>query len=149
MANLENVLQAKNDTITDVTAPLIDNYPEGYVDAFELPIALSWVMETVQEVSGVSRTSEVKIDVLVESVGQDRFKLIKERCRALRVLFMTEYEITASNMFLQNDPTIQVLPGTVIFGGYRDMTLAPDETPFHGFSFTLRVTEYLSSGSCT
>lgn len=149
MANLENVLQAKNDTVVGVTAPTIDKYPEGYVDAFELPIALSWVMETVQEVSGFSRTSEVQIDVLVESAGQDRFMLIKERCRALRVLYLTEYEITASNMFLQNEPTIQVIPGTVIFGGYRDMILAPDETPFHGFSFTLRVIEYLSSGSCT
>lgn len=149
MANLENVLQAKNDTITDVTAPAIDGYPEGYVDAFELPIALSWITETVQEVSGFSRTSDVQIDVFVESAGQDRFMLIKERCRALRVLFMTEYEITALNMFLQTDPTIQVIPGTVIFGGYRNMILALDETPFHGFSFTLRVVEYLSSGSCS
>lgn len=149
MANLENVLQAKNDTIIGVTAPAIDGYPEGYVDAFELPIVLSWITETVQDVSGFSRTSDVQIDVLVESAGQDRFMLIKERCRALRVLFMTEYEITASNMFLQNEPTIQVIPGTVIFGSYRDMILAPDETPFHGFSITLRVIEYLSSGSCT
>lgn len=142
-------MQAKNNTIIGVTASPIDEYPEGYVDAFELPIALSWVTETVQDVSGFSRTSDVQIDVFVESAGQDRFMLIKERCRALRVLFMTEYEITASTMFLQTDPTIQVIPGTIIFGGYRNMILAPDETPFHGFSFTLRVIEYLSSGSCT
>ncbi len=143
MANLENVLQAKNADVSGVTAPLIDNYPEGYVDSLKLPLALSWVMDTVHDPAGSIQTSTVTIDVLVEAVGQDRFKKIKEACRALRVLFMVEYLITPSTSVLQNDPAIRINPGSVEFGGYRDLVDAPDGTPFHGFSITLEVTEYL------
>lgn len=143
MANVENALQAKCDSVAGVTAPEIDDYPEGYVDAFELPIALTWIIDTTPDPTGMLSRSTVQIDVLVEAVGQDRFKLTKDACRALRILFLAEFLITPSNAHIQaTDPVVQIVPGSVVFGGYRDLVQAPDETPFHGFQITMEIIDY-------
>lgn len=143
---LEDILQSKNDSVVGVSAPLMDDYPDGYVDSVKLPIALTWVMSTVIDPSATIGKNTVQIDVLVRPLGQGVFKSNKEICRDLRVLFMTEYLITAQNMWIQEiTPVFRIRPGSIEFSGFREIILAPDETPYHGFTFTLEAEEYLDA----
>lgn len=144
MAILENVIQAKNADVTGIYAPELDEYPDGYVDEAGLPIALTWVTDTIMDEAGVLRTSTVQVDILVEHIGQNRFQKIKAACKTLRDLFMVEYEITPSSAFIQNDPAIRIEPGSVEFQGFRDLVEAHDGTQLHGFIFTFTAIEYLN-----
>ena len=144
MAILEDVLQIKNGSVAGIElAPSLDEYPEGYVDTPGLPLALTWVLDSIIDEAGAMRTSTIQVNVLVQHMGQDRFQKSKANCKTLRDLFMVEYAITPSNSFIQNDPTIRIVPGSTDFQGFRDTIEAADETPFHGFLFTFQVVEYL------
>lgn len=143
---VENALQGKNDDVAGVNAPLMDDYPDGYVDSVKLPVALTWVMSTIVDTSGTIGRHFVQIDVLVRPMAQGVFKSNKEECRDLRNLFVTEYSITAANMWVQTiTPPLKIKPGSIEFGGFRDVVLAPDETPYHGFIITLEVEAYLDA----
>lgn len=141
--SIEDVFQIKNLTVTDVSAPSLDLYPEGYVDTPKLPLALTWVMSTALDESATRKTSQIQIDVLVRPVGQSRLRKTKRECQLLRDLFMTAYTISGANAYIQNDPAVRIIPGTLIFGGYRELITAPDETPYHGFTITLTAEEHI------
>lgn len=145
--DIENELQAKNDNVVGVQAPLIDLYPNGYVDTPRLPLSLTWVLNTIIDPTGTISRNTVQVDVLVQHVAQGITRAIKKECKELRDLFITEYKINATDMWVSNDPPIHIVPGTVEFGGFRDVINAPDETPFHGFMITMQVEAHLDD-SC-
>lgn len=146
MSDIEDILQAKNDNVARVNAPLMANYPDGYVDSLKLPMALTWVMETIIDNSGTIATNTVQIDVLVQVLAQSNWRTNKKTAKDLRDLFIAEYSISAANSVISDDstPSIRILPGTVEFGGYRDILEAPDGSPFHGFQITMQVEEHLN-----
>lgn len=146
MANIEDILQVKNDNVARVNAPLMANYPDGYVDTLKLPMALTWVMETVIDNSGTIATNTVMIDVLVQVLAQSNWRTNNKATKDLRDLFITEYSISAANSVISDDstPSVRIVPGTVEFGGYRDILEAPDGSPFHGFRITMTVEEHLN-----
>ena len=143
---VENALQDKNGDVVGVNAPLMDDYPDGYVDSVELPMVLTWIMSTTLDSTGTIGRNIVHMDVLVRPLAQGIFKSSKEECRDLRNLFIAEYSITAANMWVQTiTPPLKIRPGSVEFGGFRDTILAPDETPYHGFIITLEAEVYLDA----
>ncbi len=146
MSDIEDILQAKNDNVARVNAPLMANYPDGYVDSLKLPMALTWVMETIIDNSSTIATNTVQIDVLVQVLAQSNWRTNKKTAKDLRDLFIAEYSISAANSVISDDstPSIRILPGTVEFGGYRDILEAPDGSPFHGFQITMQVEEHLN-----
>lgn len=146
MADIEDILQVKNDNVTGVNAPLMVKYPDGYVDTLKLPMALTWVMETIIDNSGTIGTNTVQIDVLVQALAQSNWRFNKKDTKDLRDLFITEYSISAANSLISDDstPSVRIVPGTVEFGGYRDILEAPDGSPFHGFRITMTVEEHLN-----
>ncbi len=150
MADIEDILQVKNDNVARVNAPLMVNYPDGYVDSLKLPIALTWVMETVIDNSGTIGSHTVQIDVLVKALAQGNWRTNKKAAKDLRDLFIAEYSISASNSVISDDSTlsVRIVPGTVEFGGYRDILEAPDGSPFHGFQIIMQVEEHLDA-SCS
>lgn len=145
--DIENELQEKNLNVANVQAPLIDKYPNGYVDTPRLPLSLTWVISTTIDPTATISKNVVQVDVLVQHVAQGITRFVKNECKNLRDLFITEYSISTTNMWVSNDPPIRIVPGTVEFGGFRDVIMAPDETPFHGFSFTMQVEAHLDA-SC-
>lgn len=150
MADIEDILQAKNNDVTGVNAPLMVKYPDGYVDSLKLPMALTWVMETTIDNSGTIGTNMVQIDVLVQALAQSNWRTNKKAAKDLRDLFITEYSISAANSLISDDstPSIRIVPGTVEFGGYRNILEAPDGSPFHGFQITMQVEVHLDA-SCS
>lgn len=149
MADIEDILQAKNDNVAGVKTPLMVKYPDGYVDTLKLPMALTWVMETIIDNSGTIGTNTVQIDVLVQALAQSNWRINKKDTKDLRDLFIAEYSISAANSVISDDssPSVRIIPGTVEFGGYRDILEAPDGSPFHGFQITMQVEEHLDA-SC-
>ncbi len=147
MADIEDILQVKNDNVTSVNAPLMVKYPDGYVDTLKLPMALTWVMETIIDNSGTIGTNTVQIDVLVQALAQSNWRFNKKDAKDLRDLFIAEYSISAANSVISDDnsPSVRIIPGTVEFGGYRNVLEAPDETPYHGFQITMQVEEHLDA----
>ena len=150
MANVEDTIQNKNDSVTGVDAPIMINYPDGYVDSLKLPMALTWVMATEIDNSGTIATHRAMIDVYIRPLGQGNYRTNKKLAKDLRDLFIAEYSISAANAIISDDstPLVRILPGTVEFGGYRDVLEAPDETPYHGFQITMTVEEHLDA-SCS
>jgi hypothetical protein len=142
MASVENLLQTKNDNVSGVYSPVYESYPDGYVDTPRLPIALSWVMSTLVVPTADQYVLTCQVDVLYEAVGQNRFRRIKPALTTLRDLFLVEYRITAANEWLQNDPAVRIVPGTIEFQGVRDLVSAPDGTPYHGFMFVFQMERY-------
>jgi len=147
MADIEDILQVKNDNVARVNAPLMVNYPDGYVDSLKLPMALTWVIQTAIDNSGTIGTNTVQIDVLVQPLAQSNWRFNKKDTKDLRDLFISEYSISAANNLISNDntPSVSIIPGTVEFGGYRDILEAPDGSPFHGFQITMTVEEHLDA----
>ncbi len=137
--DIENYVQTKNGNIAGINAPMLELYPVGYVDTMKLPMALAWVQTTTIDPTGTRTTNMVQVDVLVSPIGQSVITTVKEKCKDLRDLFLLEYAISNANAWISNDPPIRISPGTIEFGGYRDVIQAPDETPFHGFNFTMQV----------
>lgn len=144
--DIEDMLQAKNDNVARVNAPLMVNYPDGYVDSLKLPIALTWVMETTIDNNALIGTHTVQIDVLVKALNQGNWRTNKKSAKDLRDLFIAEYSISAANAVISDDSTasVRIVPGMIEFGGYRNIIQAPDETPFHGFNITMMVEEHLN-----
>lgn len=145
--DIENELQEKNDNVADVKAPLIGKYPNGYVDTPRLPLSLTWVLSTTIDPTATISKNVIQVDVLVQHVAQGIPRTVKEECKNLRDLFITEYSVSTMNMWISTDPPIRIVPGTVEFGGFRDVLMAPDETPFHGFIITMQVEAHLDA-SC-
>lgn len=149
MADIEDILQVKNDNVAGVNTPLMVNYPDGYVDSLKLPMTMTWVMQTSIDNSGTIATHSVRIDVLVQPLAQGNYRTNKKQAKDLRDLFIAEYSISAANAVISADSTAsaRIVPGSVDFGGYRDVLEAPDETPYHGFQLTMQVEEHLDA-SC-
>lgn len=148
MASIEDTLQVKNRNVARVNAPLLGNYPNGYVDSVKLPMALTWVTSTRIDEAGILGINEIQIDVFTQSLAQGVTRAVKKAAKDLRDLFLAEYPVTASNMYIQNDPAIKIVPGSIVFGGYRELIEAPDETPFHGFQITMTAEANLEDVEC-
>lgn len=150
MADIEDILQVKNDNVAGINAPLMVKYPDGYVDTLKLPLALSWVMETKIDVSGTISTNSVQMDILVQALAQSQWRTNKKDSKDLRDLFIAEYSISAANSVISDDstPSVRIVPGTVEFGGIRNILEAPDGSPFHGFQITMTVEVHLDA-SCS
>lgn len=146
MADIEDILQVKNDNVARINAPLMVNYPDGYVDSLKLPMALTWVMGTTIDNSSTIGTHTVQVDVLVKALAQGNWRTNKKAAKDLRDLFITEYSISAANSVISDNSivSVRIVPGTIEFGGYRDIIQAPDETSFHGFNIIMMIEEHLN-----
>ena len=100
MADVEDIIQVKNDSIAGIGAPLMVNYPDGYVDSLKLPMSLTWVMQTSIDKSGTIAIHSARIDVFVQPLAQGNYRTNKKQAKDLRDLFIAEYSISAANAII-------------------------------------------------
>jgi hypothetical protein len=147
---VEDLLQLKNKQISGIThAPNLENYPDGHIDASHLPAVLSWVNTSSPGAERQLRFHDCEVMVFVEVVGQGTFGPNKARCVELRNRLLADYEIRNDDgsAWLQNDPPVLLIPGSVQAGTVMSLVGAPDGSQYHGFSLTCQVSEH--TNNCT
>ncbi len=144
MMDIEDYLQDKNRNVTDMNAPLLAEYPQGYLDTIKLPLCLSWVVQTVIDDSGTLGNNKCQIDVAIQALGQGATIAVKQLCKQFRDLFMVEYKVNAQNMWISFDPPVRVIPGTIEIGGIRNVIEGFDGSPFHGFIIKLQTEVHIT-----
>ncbi len=144
MMDIEDYLQDKNRNVTDMNAPLLADYPTGYVDTIKLPLCLSWVTQTIIDSSGTLGNNKCQIDVTIQTLAQGDTIAVKQRCKVIRDLFMVEYKMNTQNMWISLDPPVRVIPGTIEIGGIRNVIEGFDGSLFHGFIIKLRTEVHIT-----
>jgi len=144
MTDAIDLLQTKNAGITGVgTAPALSNYPTtGNIKALTKAVVLTWLRQATLDRNGVVQTSVYDMDVYVAQAGTDTWKADKIACQTLWKRFLTAYNLQGNDCWLQNEPAVRLLQGSLIMTGFQNVIFAPDGEPFHGFRATVTVSEH-------